>query len=284
MAFKMHSSFESQARELVDEWNSCFSSINIAKFLSSEQLLNEIDHFNSYVSCFDHIELNNYLDWNIAYQKDLQQHTLDGHNFSIFHLLKKEFDFSIHETMHSKLIRFLLDVRETHGLGNIFLLEFLKYLGVDSPEIGDWEVFAEQGKIDLLVQRDYPKSVIIIENKSNWASDQKNQLYRYWYKAIYSKTNKCEKDFYDNNKQYFKIVYLSPNSCKQYEEQTVMKPKNDHFQTFKDLPERIPMEIVNMTFNNEIQDWLNNCTIVIPESNHRMREYILQYQMLCKTL
>ena len=48
--------------------------------------------------------------------------------------------------------------------------------------------------------------------------------------------------------------------------------------------EKIPMEVVNMTFDNDIQTWLDICKTKIPETNHRVREYISQYQMLCKTL
>lgn len=49
----------------------------------------------------------------------------------------------------------------------------------------NWTVTAEKGRVDILLKRTHPHSVIIIENKSNYANDQENQLYRYWHQEIY---------------------------------------------------------------------------------------------------
>ena len=125
-----------------------------------------------YFSC---LNMAQWLDWHTELMEDEQQHAEDGHNFNIFHLLGKEFDFKVQETMHSKLLKFLLDSKETHGCGNLFLIELLALLGIKSPEDGKWHVTAEQGRIDILIQRSNPCSIIIIENKSNRAGDQKNQ-------------------------------------------------------------------------------------------------------------
>lgn len=276
--------FFNHANKLINEWNDYYNSKESQFAETERELLDSLSFLNSYKNSFDVLEFNKFTGWNIELQKDLQRHKEDGHNFNIFNLLKKEFDFNIQETMHSKLIKFLLDSSESHGLENVFLLEFLEFIGIESPEIGTWQVTAEQGKIDILIQRSNPQSVIVIENKSNWACDQENQLYRYWHKAIFLKTKKIEKEFYDNNKQNYQIIYLSPNNYKQYDAQSISKPNNDQFDTYKGLPERIPMEIINMTFDNGIQKWLDICKVKIPDTNHRIREYISQYQMLCKTL
>lgn len=284
LSFEVKDTFLNHASKLVNEWNDYYNKEKNLFAETERELLNGLGLFDSYKSYFDVLELNKFEDWNIEFQKDQQRHKEDGHNFNIFHLLKKEFDFNIQETMHSKLIKFLLDSSESHGLENIFLFEFLEFIGIESPEKGTWQVTAEQGKIDILIQRSNPQSVIVVENKSNWACDQENQLYRYWHKAIYLKTKRIERDFYDKNKQNYQIIYLSPNSYKQYEDQSISKPKNDQFDTYKGLPERIPMEIIDMTFDKDIQKWLDVCKDKIPETNHRIREYISQYQMLCKTL
>ena len=284
LSYETKDSFENIAHNLINEWNIFFNSKKNSYSASIANFLNDISILNSYKNYFDVLDIDEFIDWNSNFQKDQLQHMKDGHNFNIFYLLKNEFDFVIQETMHSKLIKFLLNSREMHGLGNLFLVEFLKNIGIESPEDGIWEVTAEQGKIDILIERKYPQSVIIIENKSNWACDQENQLYRYWYKAIYLKTRAIKEEFYNKNNQKYQIIYLSPNSHKQYDEQSIRKPQNDQFDTYNELPDKIPMKIASMTFDNDIQKWLNDCKNVIPETNHRIREYISQYQMLCKTL
>jgi hypothetical protein len=225
-------------------------------------------------------DIEKIVEWHQLYLDDKVQHSKDGHNFNIFTLLRDEFDFKIQETMHSKLIKFLLDPYATHGQGDKFLIKFLELLKVHKPEKGIWNITAEQGKIDILLKRDEPKSIIIIENKSNWAGDQPNQLYRYWYNAIYLQTKKTDKKFYDRENDKYQIIYLPPNICKQYEEQSISKPKDDYY---LGLPDIIPMEIITLTYDCEIQQWLNDCKKDLSE-NHRIREYISQYQLLCKTL
>lgn len=184
----------------------------------------------------------------------------------------------------SKLIKFLLDAKETHGQGNIFLIEFLKILNIESPEIGIWHVTAEVGRIDVLLERKFPQSIILIENKSNWANDQKNQLYRYWYQAIFQKTKEHSKHFYDNNTHKYQIIYLVPNINKNYESHSVLKPFDFQGSFYNELPERVPMDILVATFDELIQIWLNKCLTILHEDNHRVREYITQYQAMCNNL
>jgi hypothetical protein len=93
--------------------------------------------------------------------------------------------FDIAETIHSCLIGNLLDPLHPHGQGDLFLVHFLKLLGIRIPEQGPWGVTIEAGRIDLLLKRQMPHSVIVIEKKSNYAADQESQLYRYWYQQIY---------------------------------------------------------------------------------------------------
>jgi hypothetical protein len=64
---------------------------------------------------------------------------------------------------------------------------FLEKLELKNYEDDHWKVYAEKGNADVLIQSTYPiRKTIIIENKSNWAEDQSNQLYRYWHNHIYS--------------------------------------------------------------------------------------------------
>ena len=117
--------------------------------------------------------------WYEAKEKDNNLNHKDSHNFNILRM------FHICETSHSKLLKLLLNPNGDHGQGNFFLSLFLKEMGIKEPSQGDWKVTAEEGRIDLLLKRKEPLSIVVIENKSNRATDQPNQLYRYWNEKIF---------------------------------------------------------------------------------------------------
>lgn len=275
--------FLDNARTLIDKWSCIYTSGNKCTGESYQQIGRYLSQFSQKekLACLD---LDTFKDWHQHFLRDQKQNHLDGHNFNIFNIMRDMFGFKVQEVMHSKLIKFLLDEQESHGLGKICLIEFLRTLDIERPEDGNWVITAEQNKVDLLLSRDYPKSVVIIENKSNWAGDQPNQLYRYWYSSIYLKTKTTDKNYYKKNKSRYQIVYLTPNSYKKYDHQSVSKPANFTKGNFSDLPPTIPMQIKMYTFNENIQQWLNSCMLQIPKTNHRVREYIAQYQALCQTL
>lgn len=176
--------------------------------------------------------------------------------------------FRIDETLHSRLLGFFLDKNASHGQGDLFLKKFIEKLGYTDYGNGKWNVTIEKQRIDILIERNYPHSVVIIENKSNDAGDQKNQIYRYWHRAIYLK-NKNE----STDKGKYKIIYLVSNDGKIPSENTITKP--DDFS--KDLPEKVPIEIDIWNFNNQIKDWLSNCLPLLSKENYRLKEYIIQY-------
>jgi len=176
--------------------------------------------------------------------------------------------FRIDETLHSRLLGFFLDKNASHGQGDLFLKKFIEKLGYTDYGNGKWNVTIEKQRIDILIERNYPHSVVIIENKSNDAGDQENQIYRYWHRAIYLK-NKNE----STDKGKYKIIYLVSNDGKLPSENTITKP--DDFS--KDLPEKVPIEIDIWNFNNQIKDWLSNCLPLLSKENYRLKEYIIQY-------
>lgn len=54
---------------------------------------------------------------------------------------------------------------------------FLEYIGFEKDEGNEeWIITAEEGRVDVLLRRQNPLGAVIIENKSNWAGDQPNQL------------------------------------------------------------------------------------------------------------
>ena len=118
------------------------------------------------------------------------------------------------EPIHSRILHFFLSSDSMHGQGYLFLALFLKRIGIDIQECDEWVTTAEIGRVDVMLKRFHPRSVIIIENKSNWAGDQPNQLYRYWFENIHRSEEDCHSDFYDSHPEY-KIVYLVPNKDKQ---------------------------------------------------------------------
>ncbi|RXK61600.1 hypothetical protein ESA94_00875 [Lacibacter luteus] len=181
--------------------------------------------------------------------------------------------FSINEPMHSFLLANILNPNSEHGQGNLFLLSFLQKLGIEFPEQGQWTITAEKGRIDVLIKRQHPHSVIVIENKSNYAGDQPNQLYRYWYREIYYPNRHRENDYSKHHPEKYQVVFLTPADWKQPSENTTLRPNN--WDT--SLPTIMPLETKIWKFSNEINSWLSETYNDIPKENHRLKEYIKQY-------
>lgn len=111
------------------------------------------------------------------------------------------------EIRHSNFLGYLLNPRESHGLGDIFLRKFLRevfsddrssnrsFFEADLLDLNAVEVRREWRKIDVLIVM--PKDVIVIENKVD-SKDGNGQLARY--RRI------AEKDFAGKNKHF---VYLT---------------------------------------------------------------------------
>jgi len=181
--------------------------------------------------------------------------------------------FNISETMHSYLLANILNPYSEHGQGNYFLLSFLNKIGIENPEYGQWIVTAEKGRIDVLLKRIDPHSIVVIENKSNFAVDQNNQLYRYWYQEIYYPNRHRPIEYTGNHPEKYQIIYLTPADWKQPTSNTSERPK----QWPLNLPERMPIEPMIYRFDKEIIEWLNFSLKGIANGNHRLREYIKQY-------
>lgn len=223
-----------------------------------ESLINKITTFKDILTSFDPILF--------------EEKTAIKNNSIYFNI----FDFfTINEPIHSRLIASLLDPNGKHGQKDLFLIEFLNIIEIEYNSNDIWQVTAEVGKIDILLKCLNRKSVVIIENKSNGAIDQLNQLYRYWYQEMYQS--------YDletlNNNLNFKIVYLTPNRSKYFEQQSIQRP----IEYEMTLPEKLE-NVEVWTFEDLILLWLTNCleNEKLPKENIRIREYIKQYVELWK--
>lgn len=181
--------------------------------------------------------------------------------------------FNINEPTHSFLLANILNPNSEHGQGNLFLYLFLKMIGIEAPEIGQWTVTAEKGRIDILLKRANPHSVVVIENKSNNAIDQENQLYRYWYQEIYYPNRHRDINYTGLHPEKYQILYLTPSDWKQPSNNSLIKP----LAWPSELPNSIPLKPLIWKFDTEIIEWLSNILDEIPKENYRLTEYIKQY-------
>lgn len=162
----------------------------------------------------------------------------------------------------------------------LFLSAFLEYIGFEKDEGNEeWIITAEEGRVDVLLRRLNPLGAVIIENKSNWAGDQPNQLYRYWYENIHKCEEDCKESYYKEHPEY-KIVYLVPDKAKQINDNSKTRPIDYPI----DLPDKLPMEPIVMDFHEDIPKWLGKCMKGFPAENTQLRNLITQYIEYCKQL
>lgn len=97
------------------------------------------------------------------------------------------------EIRHSAFLAFLLDPRQTHGLGDTLLRRFLQRVVASAPmsqipinvidldvwNLDETQVLREWNNIDILLLNEANKLAIIIENKID-AGEQSDQLERYY--------------------------------------------------------------------------------------------------------
>lgn len=183
------------------------------------------------------------------------------------------------EPIHSRILHFFLSSDPMHGQGNLFLSLFLKRIGVEIQKNDEWITTAEIGRVDVMLKRFHPRSVIIIENKSNWAGDQPNQLYRYWFENIHRGEEDCHPEYYDHHPEY-KIVYLVPNKDKLLSDNSMEKPSDYP----ENLPAKLPINPYIFSFDEEISDWMDECIKSLSEENTPLINLINQYKEYCKNL
>ena len=174
----------------------------------------------------------------------------ESYPFNIFELIS---DIYYRENFHSDIIAKLLE-------NEIILKNFLKFIGVDESAYKNYEVSREENKIDILIKTE--TNCIIIENKLNWAKDMPEQLFRYY--------NECKNN---KNLEVDKIVYLSPNSSK--------KPEDD---SVKEIPKELIKIIIG--YDGEREDFY---TMVLQKSlkemnNNEPKEWLLLLEHYLKIL
>jgi hypothetical protein len=179
------------------------------------------------------------------------------------------------ETQHSQILGSILNPNSKHGYGDIFLKEFFGIV-VDDDNFSynseeKWFVTVEKDRFDIAVRNKNNTKIIIIENKSNWAEDQPNQLYRYWFNGIYRQQYRFAKYGLPH---LAKIIYLSPSFEKIYDNQSITRPEK----TDKNFMPVVPENIIKVVyFQEEIVLWLDKCMELV-ENTPCMYFYIKQYR------
>jgi hypothetical protein len=206
----------------------------------------------------------NLIPFHLEYKKKLKINK--NQNLNIFEQI------NVSEPEHSVILANLLNPVGSHGYGYLFLKLFFEtfYTELTFSEKEHWIVTAEKERYDIRIRNIDNSKIIIIENKSNNAQDQENQLYRYWFNGIYSAQY--------NRKRlglgcFSKIIYLSPSDYKQPDRQTLSRPKDMDI----NFPETVPIEMVDIRFfNKHIVKWLDKCLNSI-DSNTNVYYYLKQY-------
>lgn len=202
---------------------------------------------------------------------------LTGENFNIFKTLKLTSD---EVRLHSSILAELLNVKGTHGQGDLFLKIFIKQLELTDFETESTKSFCEKhigkvnetsgGRIDILVESS--RNSIIIENKI-YAGDQQNQLLRYH-------------NFIDQERKKGKKAHLfylnlfgdeptkeSANGLKANEDYKIISYHSDIIEWLEQcMKEAVSLPIIRET----IQQYINLLKILTNQTtNNKMAEEII---------
>lgn len=200
-----------------------------------------------------------------------EQEHASGEYYNIFQVI----DMPSNETaVHSAFIADLLNPRGRHRMGDKFLSLFLGmpvFKGFDFQTSGAF-VFREKyigevtedngGRIDILVRESFSNKSIIIENKI-YASDQNNQIRRYYNYAI-------------NQKSDFKLIYLSLFGDVHDEDKTTGNDKHTEKLILGD-------DYFTLSYEKDILQWLEKCRNEVSDKS-MIREAINHYINLIKHL
>jgi len=185
-------------------------------------------------------------EWVAIRDEDLKRNVRENHHFNPLRRI------TIKETDHSRILAELLDPLGSHAQGSIFLDSFLTMLGMEPG--GNWTVTPESARVDIMLRRERPASVVIIENKAHKATDQEGQLYRYWFDQIHSPFPDLS---YEDPKtaRHFKVVYLPPGSFSLPDETSLSRPSIPPYESCGAA--NLPRGILDCrSFRGDIVGWL----------------------------
>lgn len=188
-----------------------------------------------------------------------------GENFNVFNVLGLS---SEEVRLHSAFVAELLNPNGKHGMGQAFLVAFLKEVNIPTEFINPQKVNVplversignktdtDGGRIDIVIEDG--NHAVIIENKI-YASDQDNQLLRYFNYGI--------REF--KEKGNFVLLYLTLDGHKASNYST---GGNDNVEYF------------SISYKDDIINWLHECVKIACDKPY-IRESIKQYIDLLKQL
>ncbi|MCC5840716.1 MAG: PD-(D/E)XK nuclease family protein [Opitutales bacterium] len=182
----------------------------------------------------------------------------------------------IKEPVHSRIIGDFLDPQGRHGQGSGFLQCFLEHLGVPSREEGTWQISIETGRVDILLWRECPASMILIENRVNDAVDQPNQIFRYWYHQMHQWKPKHCLDA--ETRRSFRLIYLPADESKAPVGHSLERPA-DWGDEITEHP-RVPLPCETFSLRTLMELWREKVMSRVPSTNQRLHVFFHFYNEL----
>ncbi len=187
-----------------------------------------------------------------------QLNTTEAHDFNIFSILPIA---RLEVLTHSLFLAELLNLKGSHGQGNLFLSQFLSLLlGFPEQEClhPNWRVFVEVNHIDIKLWNGALKKAVYIENKVD-TDAHSGQLARYY------------KDWVDGEaKGKGAFVFLTINGS---------PPSDygfDHNASPRYSKTRILKDLKPLSYRSDIVDWLAAChsQIQAPRVQYTVEQYL----------
>jgi hypothetical protein len=179
----------------------------------------------------------------------------------------------IKEPIHSKIIGDFLNPKGSHGQGALFLQYFLEKLGVPECEKEVWQISIETSRVDIMLWRESPASMIIIENKVKDAQDQPNQIFRYWHHQMcrWKPKHWCDKE----TQRSFRLIYLPADGSKAPAPHSLERPVDwgDEITKHKKVPlacETLSLPAVMNLWKKALED--------VPDTNNRLKVFFNLYK------
>jgi hypothetical protein len=174
------------------------------------------------------------------------------------------------ETTHSRILGEFLNPRGSHGQNGLFLECLLLHLRIPVKERETWRIMVEEGRVDVMLIREEPRSVIIIENKSNDAGDQPNQLYRYWHQQVYLWDR--DLNYQDSDvRQRFRVIYLPIDESKRPAPHSLQRPAG--WELINPEPV-IPLPCETIAFSELVTLFHQMARPLIPATNTRLLAFL----------
>ena len=202
----------------------------------------------------------------------------DSNRFNPFQFMRTD------EMGLSKILAFLLDPKEAHGQGDLFLNSFLKYIGkhnflaYDNIQVSVEKATSKNRRHDIFIEgflNNKRRWIVSIENKLRFASDQEEQL----------------KDYRDDLEKYreteYYLIYLpvfkeppSGNSIRKNEWEALISERKAILLSAKDLVDWLDNTLIIAPavkqFTQDFKKFLSEELMGNTEINHDLVKYLME--------